>query len=103
MMRIKKNDTVIVLAGKDRGKKGLVIEVDAHNNKVKVQDVGVVTRHYRARRRGEASQVKRIETAIDMSNVMLFDKAADRPCRVNFVVAADGAKIRVSNATKQAI
>lgn len=99
MMRIREKDTVVVLTGKDKGKQGIVLEVSRTNNKVKVQGVAILTKHVRARRQGEVSQIKRVEGWIDASNVMLFEAAAGRPCRVRSVQAADGTKQRVSVAT----
>lgn len=101
MMRIKKNDTVIVLTGKDKGKKGTVIDVIPDKDLVQVKGIAVATRHAKARRNGEQSSIKKIESYINASNVMLV--AADgKPCRVNFKVI-DGKKVRVSNRTGEAI
>jgi large subunit ribosomal protein L24 len=68
-MHIKKNDTVVVLTGKDKGKQGVVIEVLPKKGKVKVRGVAIVTRHVKARRQGEVSTIKKEESYIDMSNV----------------------------------
>jgi len=68
-MHIKKNDTVVVLTGKDKGKQGSVIEVLPKEGKVKVRGIAIVTRHVKARRQGEASAIKKEESYIDASNV----------------------------------
>jgi large subunit ribosomal protein L24 len=70
MMRIKKNNTVVVISGKDKGKQGPVIEILANKNKIKVKDVAVVTRHVKARRQGETGGIIKSEAFIDMSKVM---------------------------------
>ena len=68
-MNIKKNDTVVVITGSDKGKKGLVVDILPKKGKVKVQGVAIVTRHTKARRQGEKSAIKKQERFIDISNV----------------------------------
>ncbi len=70
MMRVKKNDLVVVLSGKDKGKQGTVIEILPKKGKVKVQGVAVVTRHYKPRRKGEVASIKKVESFIALSKVM---------------------------------
>jgi large subunit ribosomal protein L24 len=101
MMRIKKNDTVVVLTGRDKGKKGTVIEVLSDKDLVKVAGIAIVTKHYKARRQGEVSSIKKQEGFIHLSNVMLISPTDSKPSRVNFKVMEDGTKVRVSNRTKQ--
>lgn len=74
-MHVKKNDLVKVITGKDKGKEGRVIAVVSKKNKVMVQGVGMVTRHYKARKQGETSGLKQQETFIDVSNVKLINPA----------------------------
>jgi large subunit ribosomal protein L24 len=66
---IKLGDTVLVIAGKDKGKKGIIIELDTKTNKVRVQGVGLVSRHSKARKEGEKSSIRVFERFIDVSNV----------------------------------
>jgi len=68
-MHVRKGDTVIVIAGDDRGKQGEVIEAKPRENKVKVQNVALVKKHEKARQRGESSGIKEYERFIDASNV----------------------------------
>lgn len=103
MMRIKKNDTVLVLTGRDKGKRGTVLEVLTDRNKVKVSGVAMLTKHYKARRQGETSAIRKQEGYIHLSNVMLISPADSKPTRVNFKTLEDGTKVRVSNRTKQAM
>lgn len=72
--RIKKGDSVYILTGRDRGKKGVVIAILPKKGKVMVKDVAVVTRHVKARKQGETSGIKREEQYIDISNVMAAKK-----------------------------
>ncbi len=103
MLRIKKHDTVVVITGKDKGKRGRVLELDLDKNLVKVAGVAILTKHYKARRQGETSSIKKQESYIQISNVMLVAPGDSQPCRVNFKVLEDGTKVRVSNRTKQTI
>jgi len=73
-LRLKKNDLVVVLTGKDRGKKGRVIEILRQKNRVKVEGVAVVTKHAKARKAGETSGIRKEESFIHLSNVMPVDK-----------------------------
>lgn len=94
MMRVKKDDTVVVLSGKDKGKKGTVIEILPKKDKVKVKDVAVVTKHAKARRQGETSSIKKVESYVDASNVMPMCPSCKKPTRVGFQ-EADEKKSRV--------
>jgi len=102
MMRIKKNDTVLVLTGRDKGKRGTVLEVVPAKGLVKVSGVAVVTKHYKARKQGEVSSIKKQEGYINASNVMLISTDG-KPCRVNFKSLEDGNKVRVCNRTKDVV
>lgn len=101
MMRIKKNDTVVVIGGKDKGKRGTVIDILPKKGKVKVKGIAVVTRHVKARRRGEASAIKREENFIDISKVMPVCPKANKPTRVNASTSEGGMKVRISNVSKE--
>ena len=70
-MNLKKNDTVAVITGDDKGKTGPIIDILRKNGKVKVkvQNIAIVTRHAKARRRGEKAGIKKQERWIDASNV----------------------------------
>lgn len=68
-MAMKKNDVVRVITGDDKGKQGPIIAISPKSGKVKVQGVAVVARHYKARRQGEKSTIKKLERFIDVSNV----------------------------------
>lgn len=68
-MHIKKNDTVVILTGRDKGKQGTIIEVLPKKGKVKVRGIAIVTRHVKARRQGESPAIKKEESYIDISNV----------------------------------
>lgn len=101
-MRIKKNDTVYVLTGKDKGKQGIILAIDPDKNLVKVKGIALLTKHVKARRQGEVSAIKQEEGYINISNVMLV-APDNKPCRVNFKVLENGKKVRVCNRTQQII
>lgn len=95
--RIKKNDTVVVLSGKDKGKKGTVIEVVPKKDKVMVKDVAVVTRHVKARKQGDVAGIKKEERYIKLSMVMPICSSCKTPCRVNTKVIEDNNRVRACN------
>lgn len=100
-MQIKKNDTVVVIAGKDKGKTGTVLRVLPKKNKVVVEGVNVQTKHARATRTSN-SEIKHIEGAIDASNVMFYDKEAKAGTRVGYK-EENGKKVRYSKKTGNVI
>ena len=97
-MQIKKNDTVVVIAGKDKGKTGTVLRVLP---KVVVEGVNVQTKHARATRTSN-SEIKHIEGPIDASNVMFYDKEAKAGTRVGYK-EENGKKVRYSKKTGNVI
>lgn len=82
MMRVKKNDNVIVISGKDKGKQGTIIAISPKKDKVKVKGIAVVARHTKARRAGQPSGILRSESFICMSKVMPVCTACKQPTRV---------------------
>jgi large subunit ribosomal protein L24 len=99
-MKIKKNDRVIVLSGRDKGKQGRVIEVLKTKNKVIVEGVGTIKKATRPnRQKGIAGGIVERDAPIDASNVMLIEPGTGKPTRVGYQVLADGKKVRVSKKT----
>lgn len=99
MKRIKINDTVVVISGKDKGKKGQVLEIVLDKNLVKVKGIGIITKHFKARKQGEQSGIKKVESYINISNVMPVANDSVGPCRVKFKTLEDGKKVRVCHRT----
>lgn len=95
--RIRKNDTVFVLSGRDKGKQGEVIEVLPKKGKVLIKGVGLVTKHYKARKQGEASAIKKIESYLLMCRVMPVCSTCKQPCRVSFKILDSGKRERACN------
>ena len=94
-MNIKKNDKVIVLSGRDKGKTGEVLSADPKAGKVVVQGVSVATKHQKARKQGEESAIIKVETPIYACKVMVVCPKCNKPTRVAHKVGADGKKARV--------
>lgn len=82
-MKIKKNDTIIVIAGKSKGKTGKVLQVFPEENQVLVEGANLVTRHVKARQNVPGGIMK-TERPIDASNVMLLDPQSKKPTRVGY-------------------
>ena len=93
-MKVKKNDTVLVITGKDAGKTGKVIFAAPADNKVKVDGVNVQKRSKKARSANETSAIVPQVGAIDASNVMVVCPACNKATRVGHTVI-DGKKVRV--------
>ena len=99
-MKIKKGDTVKVIAGKDNGKEGKVIAVDQKNSKVLVEGVNMITKHAKPSQANPNGGILQREAYIDLSNVMLVYKG--KTTRVGFKVEGDK-KVRVAKATGEVI
>ena len=102
-MKIRKGDTVKVIAGKDQTKQGRVERVLPGNNRVLVEGINVITRHVKAapglRQGGRITQ----EAPIHISNVMLVCNRCNQPVRVGFRRLDDGTKVRVCQLCKETI
>lgn len=96
-MHIKKNDRVVVIAGKNKGAKGRVIEVLPTKRKVVVEGVNMHKRHMKANSRtGQKGGILEREMPIDASNVMLIDPQSGEPTKVGRQVLADGTRVRIA-------
>ena len=95
MSRIKRDDLVLVIAGKDRGKQGQVRQVLPRENRVMVQGVNMIKRHMRPRAMGTQAGIIEKEAPIHVSNVMLICKSCGKPTRVAVRVRPDGVKARI--------
>jgi large subunit ribosomal protein L24 len=100
--KIKKGDRVIVLAGKDKGKRGEVLSVQPKENRVVVQGVNMVKRHTRPSA-GNAGGIVEREAALHASNVAFVDPKTDRATRVGFKVLEDGRKVRIAKRSGEVI
>ena len=99
-MKIKKGDNVIVVAGRDRGRTGLVVAAFPDRGKVLVQGVNVVTKNkkvtYQGQRGAKEGGITHEEAPIDVSNVQLIDQDSKKAARVGYRIDEDGNKFRVA-------
>ncbi len=96
--RIKKNDSVMIIAGKERGKVGKVIRVQPKQDRAVIERLNMVKRHVKPRGPQDSGGILEKEASIRLSNLMLVDPQDGRPTRVGFRIV-DGRKMRVSRRT----
>ncbi|MBE5761197.1 MAG: 50S ribosomal protein L24 [Clostridiales bacterium] len=94
-MHVKKNDTVVVISGKDKGKKGKVLVAMPQDNKVIVEGVNISTKHKKPRTADAPGGIIHQESPINVSKVMLYCTKCNKATRRAFKVAEDGTKTRV--------
>ncbi len=98
--KIKKNDQVVVIAGRDKGKRGRVLEVLPSEAKVKVEGVAMMKRHQKANpQSNRGGGIIDKEAFINISNVQLIDPQSGKPTRVRYEIEGDGRKTRVAAAS----
>ncbi|MCK9594398.1 MAG: 50S ribosomal protein L24 [Candidatus Omnitrophica bacterium] len=95
MFKIKRNDTVQVIKGKDKGKKGKVIRVFFSQKKALVEGINQAKKHKRQTRQDQQGGIVNIEMPIALSNLMVFCKNCSQPTRLGFKKSDDGTKARV--------
>lgn len=101
-MKIKKNDRVIVIAGKDKGKTGEVTSVNPKENRVVVSGVNMIARHTKASQTNPQGGIIRREAPIHVSNVAHIDPKDNKPTRVGFKMVKDQ-KVRVAKRSGEVI
>lgn len=102
-MKIRKNDTVIVISGKDRGKRGKVRRTFPNEERVIVEGLNMIKRHSRARRAIRQAGIIELEAPIHVSKVMLVCEKCGKPTRVGFRFLDDGKKVRICNSCREVI
>ncbi len=100
-MRIKKDDMVIVITGKDKGKTGKVLKAMPKENRVIVEGVNVQTKHQK-QTQTERAEIKHVEGPINVSNVMYYDDKAKEAVKIGYAFK-DGKKVRVNRKTGNVI
>ena len=103
MMKIKKNDVVIIIAGRDKGKTGKVLSVSPKTGKLVVEGINIAKRHQKADAAGNKAGIVEKPLPLDISNVMVRDPKSGKPTRVGIKTLADGKKIRVSKKSGEVI
>jgi large subunit ribosomal protein L24 len=102
-MHVKKEDTVIVISGKDKGKKGRVIVAYPRENKVLVEGVNLVKKHTKPSPKNPQGGIITQEAPIHASNVMLVDPKTGEPTRIGYKVLDNGKKVRVAKKSGEVI
>jgi large subunit ribosomal protein L24 len=101
--RIKKEDTVMVITGRDRGKTGKVMRLIPAENRLIVERLNVVKRHSRPQGGASAGGIVEKEAPIHISNVMIFCERCNAPVRIGAKTAADGSKSRICRRCGEAL
>jgi large subunit ribosomal protein L24 len=102
-LHVKKDDTVIVITGKDKGKKGRIIAAYPRENRVLVEGVNMVKKHSKPTQANPQGGILDQEAPIHVSNVMLIDPKSGKPTRIGYKVLENGEKVRVAKKSGEVI
>ena len=103
MIRIRKDDTVVVLTGKDKGKQGKVVRVDVVSGKALVEGINTVTKHRRRTQQEQQHEGRvKMERPVALSNLMLICKNCNTAAKVGFSILKDKTKTRVCKKCNEA-
>ena len=102
-VHVKTGDTVVVISGKDKGKKGKVLAVSPTEGKIIVEKVNMVTKHVKPRKMGEQGGIVKAEGAFYASKAQIYCSHCKAPSRVAHSVAEDGTKTRICAKCKKAL
>ncbi|MBU4305860.1 MAG: 50S ribosomal protein L24 [Candidatus Omnitrophica bacterium] len=94
-MRVKKGDTVYVMTGKEKGKKGKVLQFNTQKNRVLVQGINFVKRHTRQTRQDQPGGILQKESSLHISNLMFYCPRCSRASRLGTKLLSDGSKVRI--------
>lgn len=103
MLRIKKNDKVMVMVGKDKGKTGKVLKVFPKASRILVETINMMKKARRKTQENQKGGIVELESPVHISNVMLVDKKTNKPTRFGISVLKDGTKVRISKKSGEAI
>jgi large subunit ribosomal protein L24 len=101
--RIKKNDMVMVIAGREKGKTGKVLRVLPESGRATVERLNIVKRHSKPRGAASPGGIVEREAPLDISNLMFFCERCNAPVRVGYRIAADKTKTRVCRSCHEAL
>ena len=102
-MKVRKNDTVLVIAGKDKGKKGKVRFAYPKDERVLVEGINFIKRHTRARKQVRQAGIIEREAPIYVSKIMLLCSRCNHPTRIGFHFLEDGRKVRICRSCGEVI
>jgi large subunit ribosomal protein L24 len=100
---VRRGDTVIVVAGKDKGKRGKVLRVIPEKSRVVVERINLIKKHQRPTQKLRQGGIIEREGSIHLSNVMLVDPTSDKPTRIGMRALTDGRKVRVARKSGEII
>ena len=103
MLRIRKDDQVMMIAGKDKGKTGRVIKVFREDERILVENINVVKKTQRKSQQNPQGGFTNIEVPVHISNVQLVDKKMNKPTRYSVSILKDGAKVRLSKKSQEVV
>ena len=101
-MKVKKGDTVLIISGKDKGKKGKIIEAFPKENRLMVEGVNLRKKHQRPKKQGEKGQIITLPGSVSSANVKLVCPKCGKPTRVSFKISNEN-KVRICKKCKQEI
>ncbi len=104
MSKLRKGDEVVVIAGKDKGKRGVVLAVDATFDKVTVENINMIKRHTKGNpMQGAPGGIIEKEAPIDISNVAIWNSVTNKADRVGFRFLEDGKKVRYFKSNNEVV
>ena len=102
-MKIRKNDTVLVITGKDKGKKGKVRFAYPKEQRILIEGVNFIKKHSKARGAARQAGIIDLEAPIHVSNVMLLCDKCSKPGRIGFEKLEDGRRVRICRSCREVI
>jgi large subunit ribosomal protein L24 len=102
-MKIKKDDTVLVITGKDKGKKGKVRYAFPEQNRIMVEGIRMIKRHQKAKKQVRQAGIIEREGLLSVSDVMLVCSKCNKPTRLGYKVLQDGRKARICRACGEVV
>lgn len=103
MQKIKKGDTIQVIKGKDRGKKGKVLSLSLESGRALIEGINMAKKHKRQSSQDQKGGIISIEMPISVSNIALVCKSCNHAVKVGFITGKDGAKSRICRSCKEVI
>ncbi|MCD6163089.1 MAG: 50S ribosomal protein L24 [candidate division Zixibacteria bacterium] len=102
-MRVRKNDTVKVISGDDKGKIGKILKTFPDKNRVIIENVNLIKRHTRPSQKNRKGGIVEKEGTISATNVMLYDVRTNAPARIGYRRLKDGSKVRINKKSGEII
>jgi large subunit ribosomal protein L24 len=100
---IKKDDTILVTTGREKGKKGRVLSVDSSEDKLLIERINVIKKHMKPSKKHTQGGIIEKEAPLHISNVMLLCPKCGKPTRIAHMILADGHKVRTCKKCKEVI